>query len=212
MYIEVEIQGVSPLILNRFTDEAALSATNGTRTSAIGQNRGTPQEQAEKKLYLGADGETLMLPSPNLFACIIAGGEFHKAGKSKITTQKKSLIPACLSIEEVEIPLISEQGWTVDIRAVRIPSTGGRILAYRPIFHDWKLAFTLDLDTDFLSENLMRAIVDDAGKRVGLGDFRPACKGPFGRFVVTRWQNETQHAEPQPLKRPTSTRKLARAA
>jgi hypothetical protein len=31
-------------------------------------------------------------------------------------------------------------------------------------------------------------VIDAAGKRVGLGDFRPACKGPFGRFVVTNWQ------------------------
>ena len=27
-----------------------------------------------------------------------------------------------------------------------------------------------------------------AGKRVGLGDFRPACKGPFGKFVVVEWK------------------------
>jgi len=30
--------------------------------------------------------------------------------------------------------------------------------------------------------------VDAAGKRIGLGDFRPDCKGPFGRFVVTKWK------------------------
>jgi hypothetical protein len=36
----------------------------------------------------------------------------------------------------------------------------------------------------------MREIVDAAGKRVGLGDFRPACKGPFGKFVVVQWKDE----------------------
>jgi hypothetical protein len=73
-------------------------------------------------------------------------------------------------------------------RAVRIPSTGGRILCHRPCFHDWKLSFTLHVDTDMLSPNLLREIVDAAGKRIGLGDFRPDCKGPFGKFVVTNWQ------------------------
>lgn len=34
---------------------------------------------------------------------------------------------------------------------------------------------------------LVRSIVDDAGKKIGLGDFRPARKGPFGRFVVKEW-------------------------
>jgi hypothetical protein len=56
------------------------------------------------------------------------------------------------------------------------------------MFDDWKLTFTAELDTTILSEKLLRAIIDDAGKRVGLGDFRPATKGPFGRFVVTNWK------------------------
>jgi hypothetical protein len=55
------------------------------------------------------------------------------------------------------------------------------------MFDDWKMTFTAELDTTILSEKLLRAIIDDAGKRVGLGDFRPATKGPFGRFVVTNW-------------------------
>jgi hypothetical protein len=184
----IRIEGISPLILNRFTDEAAMSATSGTRTAVVGNEKGSPKAQAEKKLYWSVDGETLIVPSPNVFACIIAGGAFHKAGKSKITTQKSSLIPACVAISEVEIPIISKEGWMVDTRAVRIPSTGGRILAHRPIFNDWQLSFTLELDDDFMSASLLRQIVDDAGKRVGLGDFRPACKGPFGRFVVTQWE------------------------
>lgn len=80
------------------------------------------------------------------------------------------------------------QDWSIDTRAVRIPSTGGRILRHRPIFHDWKLEFTLDLDTELLSEKLLRQIVDAAGKRIGLGDFRPDCLGPYGRFVVNSWE------------------------
>lgn len=32
-------------------------------------------------------------------------------------------------------------------------------------------------------------IVDDCGTRVGLLDFRPERKGPFGRFVVTKWES-----------------------
>jgi hypothetical protein len=39
-----------------------------------------------------------------------------------------------------------------------------------------------------LTVKLLREIVDAAGKRIGLGDFRPACKGPFGRFCVVNWK------------------------
>ena len=104
---------------------------------------------------------------------------------------KSSLIPSCVDVYGVrnpaEIDIESKDGWSVDTRPVRIPSTGGRILAHRPIFYDWSLFFFLELDESVISPNLLREIVDAAGSRIGLGDFRPACKGPFGKFVVTHW-------------------------
>lgn len=187
MRLVIKIKGITPLIMNSFHDQAALDSSSGTRSAMIAGDRGSPKEQAEKKLYKGKDGRTIVIPSPNIFSCIIAAGIFHKAGKSKITTQKSSLIPSCVAIEELTIPLTSDEGWQVDTRPVRIPSTGGRILAHRPIFNDWELRFHIELDENFMSEKLLRSIVDDAGKRIGLGDFRPSCKGPYGKFVVTHW-------------------------
>jgi len=184
--LSITIEGVTPLLMNRFHDAAQLSATNGTRISTVG-NKGTPREIAETKLYAGQDGNP-MIPQPNMFRAIIDGGAFFKNGKSKVTTLKSSLIPACLSIEELELTLESKEPWTVDTRPVRIPSTGGRILAHRPCFNDWALTFTAILDDEIISTGLLREIVDAAGKRIGLGDFRPACKGPFGKFVVTNWK------------------------
>ncbi|OSM07377.1 hypothetical protein MAIT1_04709 [Magnetofaba australis IT-1] len=152
-------------------------------------DRGTPRETAEAKLYIGQAGKP-MIPAPNLFRSIIDGGSFFKNGKSKVTTLKSSLIPACFAIEEFELPLKCKDPWMVDTRPVRIPSTGGRILAHRPCFNDWSLSFTANLDDEIISSRLLREIVDAAGVRVGLGDFRPACKGPFGKFVVTNWKEE----------------------
>jgi hypothetical protein len=183
--IGITISGTTPLLLNRFGDAAQMSATSGTRIAGAG-DKGTPMEQAEGKLYKGADGK-LVIPQPNLFRCLIDAGTFFKAGKSKVTTQKTSLIPACVEIVGVEIPIIHREPWQVDTRAVRIPATGGRILCHRPSFHDWALSFVMMIDEDFMTAKLAREIVDAAGKRIGLGDFRPACKGPFGKFVVTQW-------------------------
>jgi len=183
--ISVTIEGTTPLLCNRFTDAAQMAATGGSRLVAVGE-KGTPLEQAQARLYLGHDGKP-MIPQPNLFRCLIDGGQFFKAGKSKVTTQKSSLIPACIEVEGLEIPIRHKEPWSVDTRAVRIPATGGRILCHRPCFHDWRLAFTLGIDTDMITAKLMREIVDAAGKRIGLGDFRPACKGPFGKFVVVQW-------------------------
>lgn len=185
--LNIRIEGKTPLLCNRFTDEAAMSATSGTRMSTNG-DKGTPQEQAEGKLYISAQDGKPMIPQPNLYRCIIDAGKFFKAGKSKVTTQKSSLIPSCVDMDEIEYPIEHKEDWQVDTRAVRIPSTGGRILTHRPMFNDWALDFTVQLDTDVMGEKLFREIVDKAGAAIGLGDFRPDTKGPFGKFVVTHWE------------------------
>ena len=182
----ITIQGKSPLLMNKFTDAAQLAATLGT-SSAVRANTETPQNMAESRLYTADDG-TIGIPQPNLFRCIIDSGKFSKIGRVKVTTQKSSLIPACLEIDPLFIPLKHEQAWTVDSRPVRNPSTGGRFLAYRPCFPDWELSFTATLDTEMMGEVLFRDIVDNAGSKIGLGDFRPDTKGPFGKFLVTRWE------------------------
>jgi hypothetical protein len=183
--IHCTIEGTTPLLCNKFSDKAMMDATSGTSISTVG-DRGTPHEIATSKLYVGQDGAP-MIPQPNIFRCIIDAGTYFKAGKKQITTIKTSLIPACLAIDASEIPIAHAESWTIDIRAVRIPSTGGRITSYRPCFHDWRLTFDLELDETVIGQKLLREIVDMAGKRIGLGDFRPACKGPFGKFVVIEW-------------------------
>ena len=187
--VSITIEGTSPLLCNRFTDAAQLAATAGARGSAIGQQP-PPMEQAQARLYLN-ELQQPGIPQPNLMRCIIDAGKFFKHGKSKVTTQKCSLVSACLAIDELFIPIDHRDPWTVDTRPVRIPATGGRILCHRPCFNDWRLSFTLSIDPDLISTSLVREILDSAGKRIGLGDFRPDCKGPFGKFVVTQWTEQS---------------------
>jgi hypothetical protein len=186
-HIHIRIEGVSPLLINRFTDAAQLSATNGTGNAAVGETL-TAQEDAEQRLYISEQTKKVVMPQPNLFRCIIDAGKYFKNGKSKVTTQKSSIIPACLDIDPIEIEIKHDKPWGVDSRAIRIPSTGGRILRHRPCFYQWSLEFEATLDGEIMGEKLFRQIVDAAGKRVGLGDFRPDCKGPFGKFVVVLWE------------------------
>ena len=182
--IKITINGITPLICNKFTDKAALAATTGVSSNDRGEPL-TPHEQAEEKLYM--DKKKACIPQPNILASIIEGGRFHKIKNRSVTTMQKSMIPSCFDIKGIMLP-IKTKGWEVDERPVRIPATGGRILAYRPKFNDWQLEFDATLDTDIISVNLMREIIDDAGKRIGLGDYRPDRKGPFGKYKVNQWQ------------------------
>src|SRR5579875_328862 len=117
MKIRVTIEGVSPLLMNRFTEEAEVKISGGTSVSFRG-DKGTPRQQAEPKRYASEDGQ-LYIPGPNIFAALIAAGTFHKAGKSKLTTMKTSLIPAGILVEDLICPLGTDQ-WEVDSRSVVI--------------------------------------------------------------------------------------------
>jgi hypothetical protein len=132
----------------------------------------------------------LHYPTNNIFSCIIEAGKFHKSGKTKITTARSSLIPAGLMIERELVYFKRPATWEVDSRGVVIPSTGGKIVKHRPRLDDWCLNFTLVLDPKMFTPKEIRMILDDAGSKVGLGDFRPARKGIYGRFVVTSWEEE----------------------
>lgn len=189
MYIKVTIEGIAPILFSRFyEDDPSGKATSGEGSSIRPQDM-TPMEQADLKLHKDAEG-TPVVPGEMIFSCIVGAGKFFKIGKSKVTTIKTSLIPACMSIEEFQIPIQHKEPWVVDSRPVRNPATGGRFICHRPCFNDWKITFTMDLDTTMMSVKLLRDIVDKAGKCMGLGNYRPACKGPFGKFVVTNWETE----------------------
>lgn len=183
--IKATIVGVAPLICNKFTDACALAVSNGTSAVMVG-SKPPPREQASARLYTSSEGRPV-LPGVNLMRAVINAGSFVKSGKSKLTTLRSSVIPAGIAITEIELPLLPGK-WEVDSRSVVIPSTGGRIMAHRPRFDEWRVSFTLEVDETMFSESIARDLLDLAGKRIGVGDFRPERKGPFGRFRVDLWK------------------------
>lgn len=187
MKIGVTIEGITPLLMHRFSDEAEITTTSGHSPTLRGNGKGTPREQAERTAYRDVASGDLYLPGPNIFAALVEAGKFHKLGKNKVTTQKSSLVPAGILVEELMVPL-GTKDFEVDSRRVRIPSTGGCVMRHRARLDRWTAAFTIDLDESVFSPDFVRILVDDAGKKIGIGDYRPASRGPFGRFTVTRWE------------------------
>jgi hypothetical protein len=192
MHFQVTIEGVTPLLMNRFTEEAEIAvpggAADGTRPAFSGK-KGAPREQATPKRYYDRDTGALYLPGTMIFAAIIEAGKFHKVGRKQLTTRDSSLIPAGVTVEDLVCPLGTAE-WEVDSRSVVNPSTKGRIMCHRPRLDNWRTSFTLDIDTTVFDPRLIRQVVDDAGKKVGIGDYRPQRKGPFGKFTVIEWKEQ----------------------
>ena len=63
-----------------------------------------------------------------------------------------------------------------------------RVVKARPVIKDWSLKFEMEIDTSMIPD--IAAVIDnleDAGRRVGILDFRPQKLGEFGTFRVKKW-------------------------
>jgi hypothetical protein len=183
MLIKCTIEGTTPLIMNRFNEESL--ETGGRDKNAL------PREIAEKTAYLDDKGK-LYYPTINLYSAIIAAGKFHQLKKNKVTTQKSSLIPAgiLMNTEVIYFEKPKDNKFEVDSRPVVIPSTGGKIMRHRARLDAWQLSFHLDVDENMFSTKQVKEFVTDAGKKIGIGDFRPERKGFYGRFTIKHWAPE----------------------
>jgi hypothetical protein len=184
MIIQCTIAGITPLIIDRFTNEMLEGRTPGTTNK---RTEPTPLEQAGAKLYKYDDGRPY-LPAIYLFRSIIDAGRFIKIGKRQLSTRDETIVPSFLSLVGIDYPIRSKEGWRVDARGIVNQTTKARVMAYRPIFDDWEVDFNIDLDTSEGKVSTARELVDRAGRAVGIGVMRPSRKGGYGQFKVIRWE------------------------
>jgi hypothetical protein len=186
MMIAVEISSLSPLLMSRF-HEAAEASVNGTSSPVMNGRRLPPREAAERSAYRTDKGD-LYLPAANLLSAIVQAGQFTKVGRKQLTTAKSSIVPAAVGLSPPEL-MFGTRTFEVDSRPVVMAAAGGaRVMRHRARLDEWKLRFDLLLDETMIAPEAARQLVDDAGRKIGIGDFRPARRGPFGRFVVTGWK------------------------
>jgi len=169
---EVSIKGIYALLMHRFP-EVPIEALE----------KKSKEEQAELAAYRDPASGNLIIPGVALQRCLVAAATYSK-GKGRASLEKQAA--ACMMVTPEHIDL-GIKDFVIDARPVVIPATKGRIMRFRPKIEKWGCKFEIEFDDTLLTETQVRKIVDDAGQRVGLLEYRPAKKGPFGRFMVTNW-------------------------
>lgn len=171
----VTIKGISPLLMHRYPMEPIEAF-----------EKKSPEEQAELVAYRIPESRELYIPGVAVQRALIGAAVFiFSKGKGRASLQKP--VAACFMIAPGYLGLGTTE-YTIDTRAVVIPSTRGHVLRHNPRLDKWGVSFELTFDDVLVTEAQARKIVDDGGSRMGLLYFRPAHKGPFGRFIVTRWE------------------------
>ena len=189
--VYVEIQGVSPLIINRFKeqDEIPVKVEKGKK------DYGTPKEQAELTAYCEEPRKAiskLWIPTSWLSGCIKS-----VASDFKIPGKRKSFKSVCggaiLPMEELVYFLEGYKLKHIEIDSRPVVIQGkDRIMRHRAKLTEWNLGFNIEIDTEIVDIPYVKQILEDAGRRAGMGDYRPAKSGPFGRFMVTEFKETTK--------------------
>jgi len=171
--INVEIEGTTPLLMNRFLDKQ-LADKIKKRTGAV------KEIPPEEKLYLTEKGKPYV-PSLYLEGCLRESAkQFKIPGKGKATYSK--IVGATVSVEPGCI--VIDGGWEPFRIAAVNPNTRGRVMVTRPMFNEWSLSFDVICEDESVDINSIQNILEHGGKFVGIGDWRPDKKGKFGKFRI----------------------------
>ncbi len=154
----------------------------GGKPKGVGRKtKPTAEEDAATKVYTLPSGQ-LCLPTDHFRQSLINGGKGLRLGKEYAT----SLIKGTVFAVTDTCPLATEgkpiTSYAIDTRRAVIQKQG--IPRSRPLIEKWETTVEFEYDPDFITAEQIGEVMDIAGRRVGVGDYRPQKGGPFGRFTA----------------------------
>lgn len=123
------------------------------------------------------------LPTASLRAALVNGATLRKLGK---TVKRGTLIledKAALEYKGPRDPdeMVNDNRF-IDCRSVCVQ--GKRLMRYRPVFDNWSVNIEILFDDQLIDRADLLLSMEEAGRLIGVGDFRPDKGGTFGRFAV----------------------------
>jgi hypothetical protein len=199
--IEVGVKGLPPGLL---TNPMTLEKLKEIYTKVYGpaDTKWDPEKTAKGRIPIDSESGKMGIPAQYFYSCFIEAGRDQKNGTKNISTVTSSTLPSFLWIKEDFLPFKNGDGsgdipWAADIRRGNLKQKSEKIAVclIRPKFREWEVEFTLTLDTVICNAETVRKLIEKAGNKVGVGSFRPACRGPFGRFIITKWKPQNGTGE-----------------
>lgn len=174
--VEVEIVGTDPMLMHRY-DIADVKSKEGAKKGS----KEKKTDNLEGMVYRNSDRE-IVFPGINFKACLREAAKFKQDPRSPRKSLRDMIRAA------IKVPNDASFGtkdWDFeDQRPVVIKQS--RITRTRPAMKvGWKLMYEIHvLLAEYVTEELLHELCVDAGRLIGLGDFRP----DFGCFRVTRFE------------------------
>jgi hypothetical protein len=182
----VTIEGVVPILFHRWSVEAVEAKAKASKGSAAKKT-----DNIESYVWRNTDGE-LAIPGEYLRGSICSPQGAAKFRQDPRSPRKSALdLYRAAVIVETELASLGAKDWDfLDQRRVTVQRSG--ITRVRPaMLAGWRASFDLLVVLpEYVPPSDLLAVITDAGRLVGLADFRPT----YGRFQVIKfevWSDES---------------------
>lgn len=172
-----EVTGISSLLQNNPASMVRSGETLGAKRIP------TPTDEAAAKVYKDDDG-VIYIPSIAFRSSLIGGCTGKRIGKVSAAGR----VAAGVFVAEERCPLFDPKTKKpikeYRLKTTRVVVQKNGVQRTRPEIPAWACRIALEVDTDFVSVSQVEELFGLAGRICGVGDWRPAKKGPHGRYTV----------------------------
>lgn len=190
--VKVKLKGVTPLLQHRFTEDELFGLLGAKSSKKKDKGEETPRQIAEKYAYKSDDG-TFYIPTEYISGALTYVATEYKQKNSQRKSLKQ-IIKGVVSPSNISAQLFSDEemaspikDFEVDVRKATNHQKGA-VAVCRPRFDKWFTEIELQIDDDIVAAETVLEMLQDAGKRSGIGSFRVSKGGIFGKFQVIKFE------------------------
>ena len=181
-HLKIKIRGMSPLIVNRFSEKAKRQIEDKQQQKAV-KGRGKREPEAEYKASLYTFGSKYGFPASGFKKAMITAS-------AQVIEKKKMFLRGCFFVKgtlhgETFVEIKGKPSMREDF--VRLQGMGRPAdIRYRAQFEDWTADLNIQYNAAVVSPEQLLNLLQVAGFSVGIGDWRPERDGHSGMFEVAK--------------------------
>ena len=171
--VNISIKGTSPLLFHRWNCESVEEKAKAKKGSEAKKT-----DNVESYVYRDDEG-FICIPGEYLRMAIIGAAKFEQDPRSPRKSAMDMFKAGVVSL--TELASMGTKEWDyLDKRRVTIQRNG--VTRSRPAMKEgWQGTFSIQiLLPEYINEGFLRQVLENAGRLIGIGDFRPT----YGRFVI----------------------------
>lgn len=172
--VEFKIRGACPIIFHRWSCESVEAKSKAAKGSKTKKS-----DDIESYLYRDDDG-FICLPGEYVRQSVIHAAKYAQDPRSP-RKSAMDLFKAAL-VCNTELCSLGTKDYITDMRRVTVQKSA--ITRSRPMLKEWEGTFSFTvLLPEYISPQLLHDVLSNAGRLVGVADFRPT----YGRFQIVHW-------------------------